>query len=366
MQLGNEETFNVFPRFQVALENEGILPSGLQDAPAIVRVMRRSRQRFPFSANLVQELRSDLGLPEDMSDYDRKKLFGSPEKWFFWKHFSYSGRNLYHYTRQDAFISMLGNRSSRVSNVRHFNDYSEVEYAYGVLRALIEEIKKDATYGLEPGFLAQLLKDALPNRHDSYVLCFSTKYDDLNQWRSYASPGLGYCIGFPCHLLSAIAETYKGRLGQCIYSRKHQSQIVSAMLTDALWDLSTYFPHYDPGEINEGLVQARTKAFSEHFSTIAPLFKNPAFAEESEVRLVFDVEAAAIPVHFRSGATSIVPYIELSFQISDLQALSPNAVVVKTCSRPEFVTSAVRKFLDSAGYEKVVISASGIPFREGL
>ena len=266
----------------------------------------------------------ELGIPTDLSDYDLNKMFGSREDRFFWRHFAYRGRSLYHYTLQEAFISILSHRSMRVSNVRHFNDYSEVEYAYDFLQSLISDVQRNANYGLERGFLEQVVKDAMPDQHDSYVLCFSTKFDDLNQWRSYASPGLGYCIGFPAHSLQALAERYDGRLGRCVYSRKAQAKIVSEMLSHALRELSEYFPHYGPGEINEGLVQARSKVFTEHFSTIAPLFKNPAFEEESEVRLVFDAKSTSIPTRFRSGATSIVPFIELGFEISDLLTVLPS------------------------------------------
>jgi hypothetical protein len=274
---------------------------------------------------------------------------------------------LYHYTRQESFISLLSKRTFWVSNVRHFSDYSEIEYAYDLLWHLVSERSKEPAYGLEQGFLKLLLEEAKPEKHaDSYVLCFSTKFDDLNQWRSYASPGLGYCIGFKNHALEALAERHNGRIGRCVYSRKSQEQIVSALLVHALRDLSTYFPYYGKGEINEGLAQARSKVFIDQFSSIAPLFKNPAFAEESEVRLIFDSAPSSIPIHFRSGLTSIVPYIEIEFQITDLYALSPETVMVKTCSRPEFVAEAARKFLTHSRYENVPVNSSIIPYREGL
>lgn len=328
--------------------------------------MARSRKRFPLHPYLHSDLAAELGIPEPLSEYDSEKLFGSFEDRFFWHHFSYRGRSLYHYTRQDAFISILSNQNFYISNVRHFSDYSEIEYAYEVLQTTISEFSGKATYGLERAFLEQVVQDAKPDQHDSYVLCFSTKYDDLNQWRSYAAPGLGYCIGFSTDSLSQLAERYGGRLGQCIYSRKAQREIINEALGYALRDLSTYFRHYGPGEINEGLVEARSKRFITHFSSIAPLFKNPAFSDESEVRLIFDIANSSVPIRFRSGNTSIVPFFEAGFQVNDLRAISPDTVVVKTCSRPEFVSASAKKFLIGCGYEKVSVSSSTIPFREGL
>ena len=98
--------------------------------------MGRSRKRLPLKPHLPAELAAELGIPEELSEYDSEKLFGSFEDRFFWHHFSYRGRSLYHYTRQDAFISILSNQSLWVTNVRHLSDYSEIEYAFDILRSL--------------------------------------------------------------------------------------------------------------------------------------------------------------------------------------------------------------------------------------
>ncbi len=328
--------------------------------------MGRSRKAFRIRPNLPDELAAELGIPTDLSEYESEKYFGSFEDRFFYHHFAYRGRSLYHYTRQEAFVSIISNQTFWVSNVRHFSDYSEIEYAYEILRGLISEISGKAKYGLEPAFLHQVMNDAKPDQRDSYVLCFSTKFDDLNQWRSYAAPGLGYCMGFSTDSLEQLQERYQGRLGQCVYSRKAQREILGEILAYALRDLASYFPHYGKGDINEGLVEARSIVFAAHFATIAPLFKNPAFADESEVRLVFDTPKTPAPIRFRSGSTSIVPFMDVNFQVSDLTAISPESLVVKTCSRPEFVTGSAKKFLAACGYEKVSVTSSKIPFREGL
>jgi hypothetical protein len=220
---------------------------------------------------------------------------------------------------------------------------------------------------LERGFLDLLRSRVTPLAFgDSYVLCFSTKFDDLTQWRSYASPGLGYCIGITSNLLSALAERYNGRLGRCVYSCREQEIIVSELLTRSLKNLESYFPHYGAGDINEGLVQARVTAFGDYFSRVAPLFKNPAFLEESEVRLVFDGQTAGLPIQFRSGTTSIVPFIELSFSISEDLSLTPETVMIKACSNPAFVAQATRRFLQHHAYDRELLNTSSIPYREGI
>jgi hypothetical protein len=297
-------------------------------------------------------------------DFDR---FFSPTELFFIKHFSHRGRTLYHYTRQEALISILGNRVLRATDVRHFSDYSEVEYAYQLLKDLVGARAAVNAYGLEKGFLELIQSNVSPNvTGQLYVVCFSTKFDDLNQWRSYASPGLGYCIGFKTELLDMLAREYGGRLRRCVYSRKQQELIVNELLDRFLKDLETYFPHYDRGDINEGLVQSRAAAFAEEFAQVAPLFKNPAFRDESEVRLIFTGPSPALPVQFRSGTTSIVPFVELSFEITDELTLTPEAVVIKTCSNPTFVGQATRTFLVFNGYDGQIVNWSSIPYREGL
>jgi Protein of unknown function (DUF2971) len=305
------------------------------------------------------------GDPVDEEDYF--KLFGTPEERFFTHHFSNRAPTLYHYTRQEGFIPILSARVLRATNIRHFSDYSEVEYAYQLLTDLISHLESNTPYGLEQGFLellrSQVTSDAFA---DSYVLCFSTKFDDLNQWRSYASPGLGYCIGFASHHLEALAKRYVGRVGRCIYSRKEQETIVRELLAQSLRNLESYFPHYGPGDINEGLAQARVSAFGAYFSRVAPLFKNPAFADESEVRLVFDGQRSGLPILFRSGSTSIVPFIELSLAVAEDFSVMPASIMIKACSNPVFVAHATRRFLQHNGYERELVGASAIPYREGI
>lgn|GEM_PF-5339743 len=305
------------------------------------------------------------GDPVDEDDYF--KLFGTPEEQFFTHHFSNRARTLYHYTRQEGFIPMLSERVLRATNVRHFSDYSEIEYAYQLLGDLVSGLESSRPYGLERGFLdllrSRVTSDAFS---DSYVICFSTKFDDLNQWRSYASPGLGYCIGFSSADLEALAERYEGRVARCIYSRQDQETIVSELLAQSLKNLESYFPHYGPGDINEGLAQARVRAFGEHFSRIAPVFKNPAFADESEVRLVFDGQRSGLPIRFRSGSTSIVPFIELSLAVAENSSVTPASVMIKACSNPAFVAQATRRFLQYNGYDRELVNASIIPYREGI
>lgn len=144
----------------------------------------------------------------------------------------------------------------RATNARHFSDYSEVEYAYQLLTDLVSRLESNTPYGLEQGFLdllrSQVTSDAFA---DSYVLCFSTKFDDLNQWRSYASPGLGYCIGFASHQLEALAERYAGRVGRCIYSRKDQETIVSELLAQSLKTWKAIFLTKDPETLMKDLLK---------------------------------------------------------------------------------------------------------------
>lgn len=82
------------------------------------------------------------------------------------------------------------------------------------------------------------------------------------------------------------------------------------------------------------------RAFGAYFSRVAPLFKNPAFADESEVRLVFDGQQSRLPILFRSGSTSIVPYIELSLTVAEDFSVTPASVMIKACSNPAFVAQS--------------------------
>ena len=200
---------------------------------------------------------------------------------------------------------------------------------------------------------------------ERYVACFSTKFDDLNQWRSYASPGSGYCVGFSGDSLRNLAYNYSGYLGRCVYSRTTQESIVLELLSRFLADLDNYFPYFGSGEINEGLFESRVEGFSSLFGKIAPLFKNPAFKEEAEVRLIFEpFEEGYDDVSFRAGKHSIIPYIAVESQLGDDYWVKPEKIVVKSSPHQELCIQGVKRLCTSLGLMEDIVVTSTIPFRE--
>ncbi|MDB6073290.1 MAG: hypothetical protein JWO89_930, partial [Verrucomicrobiaceae bacterium] len=161
--------------------------------------------------------------------------------------------------------------------------------------------------------LLEYIRDSAVQKFDAtvFVLCFSDKHDDLNQCRSYASPGNGYCIGYQSASLKMFAAYNRARLGKCVYSGEKQEEVVNQLVAFFLDDLMGYFPFFGPGELNEGLIEKRAVLFWRYFQQVAPLFKHPAFAEEEEARIVLHLPATSKDIKFRSGPMSIVPYVSL-------------------------------------------------------
>jgi hypothetical protein len=156
-------------------------------------------------------------------------------------------------------------------------------------------------------------------------------------------------------------------LGKCIYSADLQEHIIQELVTRFLDDLVGYFPFYGQGEINADLIPSRVALFIKNFQLIAPLFKHPSYKEEEEVRVVVYRTMNRAPIKFRSGALSIVPYMELeNIYKATGDRMAPTSVTIKPAPNSEFVLKATKFFIEHLGYLETDVRVSSIPYREPL
>ncbi|MCM2518513.1 DUF2971 domain-containing protein [Stenotrophomonas maltophilia] len=149
------------------------------------------------------------------------------------------------------------------------NDYLEMHWGYNMWQEAATQLVD--TLGQE--FLDRV--DAVISGSGFAALplasCLSTKGDTLSQWRAYASDGLGFSIGFDAE---RILDLPASALAVC-YSEEQQVFEIIQYVKAAHWVMQEE-PEND------------TKLFELAFRLAMDLssYKNPAFAEESEVRLV--------------------------------------------------------------------------------
>jgi hypothetical protein len=123
---------------------------------------------------------------------------------------------LYHYCSIETFMTIIENKTIRLSNIFKMNDFSEVMYVLEFLgTALNEEYKKnpfpfnyksiDNSQAFDQ-IVSDIKKSINEVKYVSYIACFSESEDDLEQWSRYGDAGKGVAIGYDGKILYDIAE----------------------------------------------------------------------------------------------------------------------------------------------------------------
>lgn len=287
---------------------------------------------------------------------------------------------LYHYTDATGLLGIVTSGTVWATHYAYLNDASEFKYAVGLMKDVVIRATADA----EPDSWKDRFRQLIAQDNDSslygndtneqnFVACFSEVGDGLSQWRGYGKSIGGYSLGFQFSDLHAIEK------------RINDSQ-AGKEISRASPDVSAAFLpcRYDQGEqmalIAEGFVRVlrhcETTRYAVDDSSLASLlraivrsvsssFKDPAFADEHEWRLVVRVwspdfgsvlhgeprerteddlrmdQIAA--VHFRKGEYSLVPYVVVP--VAPDAALSLSHVVVGPTPLPENARAAAMQLL---------------------
>ena len=268
---------------------------------------------------------------------------------------------IYHYCDSNAFFAICTNRKLWMSELHSMNDFMELHWGYSIWeQSANTRIEK---YGKE--FLDEIDEVIHFSGFQGLLLanCFSTDKDVLSQWRAYADDGKGYVIGFNAKELLGLPI----RALQVLYDKEQQIKEATATI-DALYQLK----QEDSNEF---------KTFCNVFGYDLSAFKNPAFIEEKEIRLIhlldfkksndfmklvdkggiyFGEDRKGEEIKFRIKQDIPTPYIELDF--SNNNKINPIKEVV-IGPKNEVMKTAIRIFLETIGIEKVEINKSNASYR---
>jgi hypothetical protein len=198
---------------------------------------------------------------------------------------------LYHYTGIGGLKGIIGEWRLRLTEVSYLNDRKEYTDAFCILKRLCDRKLKDndkyktifslAIQGLENIEDIALFGSKLDK---VFVFSLSTKKDDLNQWRSYASKG-GYSIGFSFSTLDYMCQNQPGELYflPCIYNDDQKTKIIESISNEILKDFDTD-TSIDTLDEKIDIYAFRIKG---EIMKLAPIFKNHHFQEEAEWRLIY-------------------------------------------------------------------------------
>ena len=177
---------------------------------------------------------------------------------------------IYHYCDANSFHQICTNHTLRLSDLLSMNDFFEFHWGYSIWEKaaskLIDELGKDFLDKIDEIINISGLRGLL------LATCFSLEGDVLSQWRAYTNDGKGYAIGFNAKDILKLPI----RPLKVLYDESKQIE-----------ELVNFIKVKYTVEQNEKV------KFSDDFKRICYelafdlcSYKNPAFKEEQEVRIV--------------------------------------------------------------------------------
>jgi hypothetical protein len=276
-----------------------------------------------------------------------------------------NGELIYHYCGADAFLKILTSHTIWHTSHSVLNDSMEREWGIRVFMEVAEQLRGEC--GDE--FINRIEEIVLIANASSVAMIssYSLGGDVLSQWRAYADDGRGFAIGF-----SAINMEMPAKSLLVLYENSAQiAELIGNIRHVFNYERSIGFPY------NE---EFRSHWFG--FGLDLCAYKNPAFAEEMEIRRVHvsglalgevskriiplgaivggERRSDPIPVRFRTGSRMLIPYVELDY--TDAGKNTPvKQVILGPKNRNEELN--VEVFLSSVGLQDVTIKRSQASYR---
>jgi hypothetical protein len=270
---------------------------------------------------------------------------------------------LFHYTTAAGLISMVKSGHVWATESRYMNDTREFIHGAELILDVVEKAWKRTPHpALEElrESVARHVKEQLQNVR-IFCVSFCTDGDLLSQWRGYGDLGGGYALGFRPEMLLG-AGTYEQSpfrvLRRIIYDEGQQRRLVEDCLR-ATVDHAGF---------------AVGSAFWQFFSEAIISFKDQAYSEEGEWRLVQFGRALQggqvlwkHPVQFRDRKGKVVPYADLDLSSrrgAYAGKLPIREIVHGPTQDSERSGKAIRILLDGCDYreDQVALRHSIVPF----
>lgn len=177
---------------------------------------------------------------------------------------------LYHYCTAETFHAICSGKKIRFSDLFSMNDFMEMHWGYQIWEEVATELKDE--YGLEFIDAIDIILHQSGMKGLPLASCFSLSGDILSQWRAYGANGNGYAIGFSASCLTQLPV----RPLRVLYDKEEQIKELRAVIK-SLHTVESSRGHVMDSDFFEVVVRIAFDLAS---------FKNPAFSEENEVRMI--------------------------------------------------------------------------------
>ena len=250
----------------------------------------------------------------------------------------------YYYCSVGTFQNIIKNHSLWMAEPRKQNDSEELSWFLNTLLPQLE-IQKYS----DPK-LRFFINDCLMGTPWLFISCFSKDNGDkLSGWRGYGDDGQGFSIGFDLDTLvkKATFDNSQGALSKfdIVYANATLQDYVKKQVIRDLKAID-----------GQEWIPDAAKALTE----IAIKYKNSAFREEKEIRLVYNSSKSikdSLPHKYRTTSRDIIRYVEYFFDKSSIKEI----VIGPRCNADELT---VKEFLESLGYHGINVRYSSATYRQ--
>lgn len=227
--------------------------------------------------------------------------------------------------------------------------------------------------------------ESLPELFEGLAFCLSENGDLLSQWRGYALNGEGFSIGFSLEYFHQLLFGESGENKSKIYLKKAiyepseqekallpiiiklKEEVVAGKLKrpKPLTALGSIGNPNAELEYSNKLQEYKSRLLEQYHNIAMSLedlysFKNPAFSEENEWRLISHfTKDSKEQCQFRVSENRIVPYREIKLHKLGIPPISEVIIGPKN-STPEYV---VKRLLSQHGLENVGVRRSDASYR---
>ncbi|MGH2510532.1 MAG: DUF2971 domain-containing protein [Ktedonobacteraceae bacterium] len=215
---------------------------------------------------------------------------------------------IFHYTTADALYSIIRHKQLWATEALCMNDPTEGIHAGRLIAERLRHRTRDVPSQLVRLFSDEELSEVLNNQ--VFLVSFCTAGDLLSQWRAYGLDGRGYAIGFkPEALLNSTDECR--RLVSVSYDQGELEALLASIIDFGVKEITRI-------QFNEEEFNAYWKLVGSYLLQSVIRFKNPAYQEEREWRLVYYPPDG---IDFRTSGGRIVPYFKARFSLEAIQCI---------------------------------------------
>ncbi len=279
---------------------------------------------------------------------------------------------VFHYTDDKGLRGVLEGGSLWLTDVSAMNDPSEIRHgmaaAEEALAAILPDPRSSPAYDVFRRHFRTFARGGMHQVALMLTCSFSTRTDDLGQWRAYADNGRGYALGFDLkELKKAVIKRndFAFEAFEVIYDDDRLRAVMK--------ELATAVNPYVPLALDKGLEGADLHDYMSSVSSLLSIamlqvstkFKHPAYKNESEIRLfAYSAKSIAPACKRRFRPYEMVRYIELEWKATSPDALQ--SVVIGPSANQlvsrRFAEDCLEAWLEKQ-FEQQRISVSTIPYR---